>query len=330
VRVVGGEHDPVGHAGELERRDELLGVIGLLDRLRGEPEVLAEDRRRLAVEVGDVVAQRRPRGVHRPHQRTRPRDTRLDEDDLERGEVLEDALGDEAGGQADHRVGVEDVGLQVVRRPARPAVLLEAAGVGGERQAGLGGGGVHGPVMAAAQRGLGGAGQQDLDEARVAGVALDLGDGQLRRLQRDVDRAAQALVAIEHLLAHPLVDGMAQRGGELGRLGAVAVAVQRDEDAVVDVVLFEQLHAHQLEVAAREAALRPRVDAIAGVAHARVDLRRVGHAHAVALEARAPRLVEPRGDVAGQRRRVDVGVDERDLARRRGGRRCARLRARRR
>jgi hypothetical protein len=83
---------------------------------------------------------------------------------------------------------------------------------------------------------------------------------------------------------------------------------------VVDLVLVEQLLAHEVEVAAGEAALGPGVDAVALVAHARVHLRRVGDAHAVALVARAERLVEALGDVAGQRRRVDVGVDERDGA----------------
>jgi len=39
--------------------------------------------------------------------------------------------------------------------------------------------------------------------------------------------------------------------------------LQRDEDPVVDAVLLEELGAQQLEVAAREAAVRPRVDAIA-------------------------------------------------------------------
>ena len=236
MRVVGGEHDPVGHAGELERLDEVLGVVGLLDRLGREPEVLAEELRRLALEVGHVVAHGRPRGIHGPHERARPGDAGLDEDDLQVAEARVDALGEHAGGHRGHPVGVLDVLLEVVRRPAHAAVLLEAPGVDDERRPRFGGGGVDRPVLAVAQWVLGRRGQQDLDEAPVAGVALDLGHCQLRRLERDVDRAVQALVAVEHGLADPLVDRVAQGGGELGRLDAEAVAVQRDEDPVAHAV----------------------------------------------------------------------------------------------
>ena len=92
VRVVGGEQDAVVHPDVPQRGGQVGGVVRLLDRLRGEPEVLADVLRRRPAQVRHVRAQLPPGVVEGPHQRTGPGDAALDADHLQRRELARTPL----------------------------------------------------------------------------------------------------------------------------------------------------------------------------------------------------------------------------------------------
>jgi hypothetical protein len=264
-----------------------------------------------SVQVRQLGPQPLPGRVERPHRRGRPADAGLLKHDPQRGELLEDSLAHDADRPAGHDVAVPDVLLEVVRGPARATVLLDAAGVDRHRQAGLHGRGVDRPVTAVAERRLRARGKQHLDEARVARAALYLLHGEVRVLERHADGAQQPRLGGEPLLRDPVVQRLAEHRGQLGCLRPPDLALERVEDAVLDVVLVEQLPPQQLEVAAREASLGPRVDPVAGVAHPRVDRGRRCHTHAEVLVAAPPAVAEARLERRTEHHRVDVGVDQR-------------------
>ena len=127
-----------------------------------------------------------------------------------------------------------------------------AAGVDADRQAVRFGRLVDRPVLPPPERKLGHRQQQDLDEAVVGGEALDLLHREFGAVRRDDDRGAQPRIAIQPLGADPVVDGAAERGGQ--------VLAQHDLRAVDDVAdgvagpqAVEQVGLHRRQAAAGRA-----------------------------------------------------------------------------
>src|SRR5882724_1283709 len=71
VRIVGREHQPVP-AEPLDHLGEVLRVFRLLDRLGGEPDMLADVFRRRALDVRRLAPHPLPMLVHPPAKRRRP------------------------------------------------------------------------------------------------------------------------------------------------------------------------------------------------------------------------------------------------------------------
>ena len=111
-----------------------------------------------------------------PQQRRQPGEARFDQHQLERGELLEHALGEEAQQLRFERRRLRDVILHPVRRPARRGrrMAIGAAGVNADREPVLFGRRIDRPIGAAAEQHLAHGKQQHLHEAAVGREPLDL------------------------------------------------------------------------------------------------------------------------------------------------------------
>ena len=315
VRVVGGEQETIP-ADQLHHVEEVPRLGGLLDRLGGDPDVLADVLRRLALEVGDLAAHALEQPVEAPGQRRQPREAALDEHHLELREALEHALDDEARDHGLARGGMPGALLHVVGRPAGAGVGMAAGAEHVQR---------HGqPVplgrlvdrpVAAVARGLRAARQhEDLRVGRIGRAALDLlyrGGGVLVGHHQP---RAQARLASREDLALPVVGGGGERRRQVQVHLALAGDAERPQDAEGDAVGVEILAPDQVQVGAGTAAVvRPGV-AAAG------ERRRLGiglEAHAVAAARAVGRQHLPParrqvGLEVGERaqRRVHVAVDD--------------------
>src|SRR5215469_17154196 len=96
------------------------GLIGLVDRLRGEPEMLAHIFRRLTLQMRHFAAKARKMLVHAPHGGCDPAEAAFDEHDRQLREALGDTLDDEACELRRHGVRVRLMLLDVIGRPAAP------------------------------------------------------------------------------------------------------------------------------------------------------------------------------------------------------------------
>ena len=172
---------------------------------------------------------------------------------------------------------------------------------------------VNGPVLAPPQR-LGGPGDEErLNEAPVAGDAVDLGRRQRGVLVRHDDRGAQARLRIDPFFHLPVVCRRRQRRG-VGEVEHATSPVERVEHAVVHLPLVEELRLEEREVrAGRQAGRRPGVGSRGVEIRARVVGAGVA-AHPEGLVVAAPALREIL--TQGLRRRdrvVNVAVDHREL-----------------
>ena len=102
----------------VQHLQELLRAMWLLDGLRRQPEVLGEVLGWQPLQVRDLVAQLGPGSVQSPGQWWDPRKAALDQHDLERWELLEDALADQADDLRLKRGGHTGVIFQVHGWPA--------------------------------------------------------------------------------------------------------------------------------------------------------------------------------------------------------------------
>ena len=195
---------------------QVARVVGLLDRLGGEPEVLAEASPTAAAQVRHVLAQLRPARRRAPTSAARrPGDPALDADHLQAGNSVEHALAEHAdmsaapsccrsrraprGSSEGQPAPRCSRGRRCARRPAAPPRRRPRRSASS--------GGCPKPGSAAG-------GQQHLDEPRVAGAALDLLGGEVR-----VTRCGTAIELrsrgsrSSHSSAEPVVQGPAERGG---------------------------------------------------------------------------------------------------------------------
>ena len=124
----------------------------------------------------------------------------------------------------------------------------------------------------------------------MAAEPLDLRHRQRGVLARNADRAVEAVVLLEPVGERPVVERAGERAGELVELGAARGLVDRVEDRRLDRPGVEQLLAHEVEVAAGDAAVRgPRVGAARERARPRGEVAdRVGIAEPVAAVVAGP------------------------------------------
>ena len=96
-----------------QRRDDLLRVRRELERLRRRSHVVGEVFARQPAQPADLASQPFVLGVEAPEQRRDPGGAGLDQDHLQAGELLEDAVDDEADEVGLHRLRPERVHLEV-------------------------------------------------------------------------------------------------------------------------------------------------------------------------------------------------------------------------
>ena len=170
---------------------------------------------------------------------------------------------------------------------------------------------VDGPVAPAAGWFIGPRRQQHLDEAAIAGTALDLSDGGLRILGRDHDRAAQPRLLGEPLGGLPVVHGPCKRGAVVHIALAACTGAQGHENAVLHPIGIEVLLAHKVEVRAGRAAVRrPGVAARHVGRHARISERLgqcLANVPAVSFEMMLPARREIRLEI-GSRAQVGMNI----------------------
>src|SRR6266702_49002 len=257
VRIVRREQQPVD-SDPFDQRAQMPRLIRLVNRLRREPEVLADIFRRFSLEMWHLAAEAREVLVHPPHRRRDPAETALDEDDLQFWKALEHALNDQACKLRRNGVGVGLMLLDIIGRPAAAGrrVTSIAADMDPERQIELLRALVDRPVAAAAERLVGARRDVDLDVFADLGTALDLVDRKIGAVLPDQDRGLQARIAVRPERQLPVVDGALDRGAEFEILLREDEEIEYLQDPELDVERSEMLFLHEGEVGARRSAGR--------------------------------------------------------------------------
>ena len=113
VRVVGREHEPIP-ANPFDDVAQMGRRLWFFHRLRGEPDVAADDFRWKLLHRGILGSDRLPVAVHPPGMGGNPREAGFHEDDPQVGEFVEHAFNDHAGDDrlaagrmADHFLDIE-------------------------------------------------------------------------------------------------------------------------------------------------------------------------------------------------------------------------------
>ena len=132
VRVVRGEQQDLVALHPLERAGQLGLVLGVVQRLGGELDVVLDVLRRLALDVHPRLAGFVD-GVHPPHQRQDPGERVLDEDDPQRREAVEDPVEDQAHHLVRGQQRVGDHEVVVVAGEVRPAASAASRSGRGDR-----------------------------------------------------------------------------------------------------------------------------------------------------------------------------------------------------
>src|ERR1700730_18259047 len=91
VRIVGGEQQAID-ADPFDQLAQMFGFVGLVDRLRREPEMLAHIFAWATLEVRHLAAEALEMLVHPPDRRGDPAEAALDEDEFQFREALGHAL----------------------------------------------------------------------------------------------------------------------------------------------------------------------------------------------------------------------------------------------
>src|SRR5712691_4767871 len=192
------------------------GLVGFVDRLGREPELLTDIFGRAALQMRHLAAEAVEMAVHPPHRRRDPAETALDEDDLELRETLGDAFDHEARKLRRHGVRVRLMLLAIIGRPAAAGrrVAAIAADMNAERQAQVLRALVDRPVAPAAERLIGTRRDVDLHILAGLGTAVDLGDRQYRVVLPRQYRSLQPRLAVTPVRQLPIVDGALDRGAE--------------------------------------------------------------------------------------------------------------------
>src|SRR6266705_6017317 len=128
----------------------MIAPLGILPRLRGPEDVVADGFRRRAFYVRHLALHPLPALVEPPRQRRRPAEAGLDHDHLQFRVPLEHALQHDAGERGLLALRMADHLLDVIARPARRGdrIAAEAEGMHADRKSRLLGGLIDRPVAA--------------------------------------------------------------------------------------------------------------------------------------------------------------------------------------
>src|SRR6266849_442344 len=113
MRIIGREQQTID-ADPIDQRSQVPCLVRLIDRLGGEPEVLAHIFGRTPLEVRDFVTEALEMLVHSPHGRGNPAEAAFDEHELEARETLGNALDHQACELGSHRMRIRLMLLGVV------------------------------------------------------------------------------------------------------------------------------------------------------------------------------------------------------------------------
>src|SRR5258708_190195 len=249
MRVIRREQQPVD-ADPFDQRSQMFCFVGLIDRLRREPEVLAHIFRRTPLEMRNFATKTIKMLAHPPHRRGDPAEPAFDEHDFEPREMLEHALDHEARELGRHRMRIRLVLLGVIRRPAAAGWRMTAitADMNAERQAEFLRAGVDRPITVTAER-LGGARTNTgWHREPDLGASLDLGDRGFSVVLADQDRGLQPRFAVGPKSQLPLIDGALDRGAEIEILLGEDEEIEHLQDAELDVERIEMLLAHEGQI----------------------------------------------------------------------------------
>ena len=198
---------------------EMLRVVGLLDRLRGEPEVLAHVVRQRALHVRVSLRMRShacPSASPTRAPRQKPPSIITT---LRAGKRSEHARENEAHHGGLHVCGRGVVLLHVVGRPARAGrgvTAAEALDVQGDRQIAARGRFIDRPIAGMAERVARSRRHDHLHEGAIGGAAFDLGGGEGGVLLRYDESPARSRGSLRtHVFELPVIDGARQRRGEV-------------------------------------------------------------------------------------------------------------------
>ena len=241
VRIIRREQEHLIGADLLDHVGDACGIRRAVERLHGDADMVADDRSRLALDPRHLDAHAAPGLVGAPHEGRQPAHAGFHQHHLEAGEFAEHAFVDQREDLRLKSLRLGQIIFVAMRRPAdraRRAPIL-AAGVDRDRQFVFLGGLIDRPVMPSAEQALALRQHQDGDEAGVAGSALDLLDGEVRRLHRHHDRGAQARIARQPFCRDPVVDRLAEGGRHVGIVDGLR-AVQHVADRVRCAELVER------------------------------------------------------------------------------------------
>src|SRR5882724_7085077 len=192
MRIIRREQQTID-ADPFDQRSQVPRLVGFVDRLGGEPEMLPHIFGRTPLEVRDFVAEALEMLVHSPCRRGNPAEAAFDEDDFQAREVLGHAFDHQACELGCHRMRIRLVLLGVVGRPAAAGgrVAAIAADMDAERQVELLRARVDRPVTAAPQRLVGPRADIDLHILADFRATRDLGNGRLGVVLPDQNRGLQ-------------------------------------------------------------------------------------------------------------------------------------------
>src|SRR5712675_1830129 len=263
MRIVRREQHAVD-ADPLDQRSQMLCLVGLVDWLRREPEMLLHIFRRTPLEMRDLVAESFKMLVHPPGGGGNPAQAAFDEHDSEARKALQHAFDHQAGKLCRHRMRIRLMLLDLIVRPAAAGrrVAAIAADMNAERQIKLLRARVDRPVAAASERLVGARTDIDLHIAADFGATIDLGDGGFGVVLSGQDRGFQPWVAVGPIRKLPLVDGALDRRAEFEVLLRKNKQVEHLQDAELDIERIEVLLLHEGEIGSgRSAGRRPGIAA---------------------------------------------------------------------
>jgi hypothetical protein len=316
------------------RRVEKLRLgLDRLERRLDQLHVVKLDRLGRVVHVGDVLAglaleERRLRGAHHVlgieplHQVGQPGEPAFDPNHLQLGEAFGQAV--DYPVRHVHQVAVHErqgVHRQEPVELGHRAVLPVEPGMEGERQAALLEHRIEAHVAIVVHRPVARRGHGEADDAGLVGELLDEGGARLGRVERQVQKPAQASILRQHLLGQPAIVGAAQLDLDLGlRMYPQHQHGRREHRHDVDAHrIHRAARQHRLAVPARLEHRLAQLLVVRDAAHhaligeARLQIHQTGDARPALLERFRvvfPHVgLDPVGDLVPERELGDVRID---------------------
>src|SRR6266566_8288937 len=174
MRIISREQELVP-ADPVDQFEQMIAPLGVLHRLRGPPDMIADRVRRSPLHMRHLAPEPLPVAVEPPRQRRRPAEAGLDHDHLQSGKALEYAFQHEARKRRLLALRMADHFLDVEARPAggRDWIAAEAEGMHADGKACFLRRLIDRPVAALAERLDIAAEQQHLNEILITGALAD-------------------------------------------------------------------------------------------------------------------------------------------------------------